>query len=73
MRVCFFTEGWTPSTRFRVMQYLPHLAKRGIHGTVRYFRDEEFPLGGFRDVTRYPVAVRDDKTCLIFKLGGKNG
>lgn len=69
MRVLFFTEGFTPATRFRVLQYLPHLARRGIQGTVRYFRDAAFPLGGVGGAARYPLAARDVARRLCDVLG----
>ena len=66
MRVLCFTEGFTPATRFRVLQYLPYLKARGVEVTVRYFRDANFPIGGFQDLRRYALAVRD-----LLKRGGE--
>lgn len=59
MKVLFFTEGFTPATRFRVLQYLPSLRHHGIDGTVSYFRDAAFPMGGVSGPRSYGLAVRD--------------
>jgi glycosyltransferase involved in cell wall biosynthesis len=59
VRVLFFTEGFTPATRFRVLQYLPHLRERGITATVSHFRNAEFPLGGLSGLSSYTRAAAD--------------
>lgn len=61
MRVIFFTEGpLTPSTRFRVLQFLPLLKAQGISCTVKHFRNETFPFGEGLDGPRsYVLTARD--------------
>lgn len=61
MRVIFFTEGrLSPSTRFRVLQFIPALEAQGISCTVKYFRKEAFPFGeGVDGLRSYLWAARD--------------
>lgn len=61
MRILFLTEGvTTPSSRFRVHQFIPHFEERGIECTVRHGYD-----GLYNRVNQMPVAPLYKLACRV--------
>ena len=67
MKILFFLEGrFSPSSRFRVLQYLPYLKEHNISYEIQYFRDENFPYGmGLTGLSSYFISARDIMRRLI--------